>query len=121
MNTLTIAQVSPHAGVQGGSVRVDGTGIDPHALQDCRLAFGSRGTRPPQSTATLLLGTFPAAVTAHTLQITQPGQASNTVPFTVSLRLAENLHPVGNPAVDAQGAVYTTISGTRGQQVPASL
>jgi len=121
MSTLTIEQVSPNAGVQGGSVQVSGTGMDPHALQDCRLVFGASVTRPFLATPTRLLGTIPAEVTAHTLQIMQHGQASNTVPFTVAVLLAENLHPVGNPAVDAQGAVYTTISGTRGQQVPASL
>jgi hypothetical protein len=121
MSTLTIEHVSPHAGVQGGSVQVYGTGMDPHALQDCRLVFGSNVTRPLLATPTLLLGTIPAEVTSPTLQIMQNGQASNAVPFTVALLLADNLHPVGNPAIDAQGAVYTTISGTRGQQVPTSL
>src|SRR6202047_4385643 len=32
-----------------------------------------------------------------------------------------NLHPAGSPAVDADGNVYVTFSGQRGQKVPVSL
>jgi sugar lactone lactonase YvrE len=35
--------------------------------------------------------------------------------------MAENLHPVANPAVDAEGNVYATVSGGRGQAVPVSI
>jgi sugar lactone lactonase YvrE len=35
--------------------------------------------------------------------------------------MAENLHPVANPAVDADGTVYATVSGGRGQSVPVSI
>jgi sugar lactone lactonase YvrE len=35
--------------------------------------------------------------------------------------MAENLHPVANPAVDADGNVYATVSGGRGQAVPVSI
>jgi sugar lactone lactonase YvrE len=34
----------------------------------------------------------------------------------------DNLHPVANPAYDRDnGAIYTTLSGTRGQKVPVSV
>ena len=35
--------------------------------------------------------------------------------------IAENLHPVTNPAVDAQGNIYVTFSGSRGQKVPVAI
>jgi sugar lactone lactonase YvrE len=35
--------------------------------------------------------------------------------------MAENLHPVSNPAVDAEGQVFATFSGARGQSVPVSI
>jgi sugar lactone lactonase YvrE len=35
--------------------------------------------------------------------------------------MAENLHPVANPAVDANGNVFATVSGSRGQQVPVAI
>ena len=35
--------------------------------------------------------------------------------------MSENLHPVANPAVDAKGNLFVTLSGSRGQEVPVSI
>src|SRR5438132_6866482 len=35
--------------------------------------------------------------------------------------IAENLHPVANPALDLEGNIYVTFSGPRGQKVPVSI
>jgi sugar lactone lactonase YvrE len=37
------------------------------------------------------------------------------------MQIADNLHPVANPAVDSDGNIYVTFSGPRGQRVPVSL
>jgi sugar lactone lactonase YvrE len=47
--------------------------------------------------------------------------ASNSFPLRIAVPMAENLHPVANPAVDADGNVYATLSGARGQQTPVSI
>jgi sugar lactone lactonase YvrE len=39
----------------------------------------------------------------------------------VAVSIAENLHPVTNPALDAQGNIYATFSGSRGQKVPVAI
>jgi hypothetical protein len=49
------------------------------------------------------------------------GGASNALDLRVAVPMAEGLHPVANPAVDADGNVYATFSGTRGQSVPVSI
>ena len=41
--------------------------------------------------------------------------------FHLGVQIADNLHPVANPAVDIEGNIYVTYSGQRGQQVPVSL
>ena len=46
---------------------------------------------------------------------------SAVFPFNLAARLAKNLHPVANPVVASDGAIITTISGGRGQQVPSPL
>lgn len=46
---------------------------------------------------------------------------SNALPLRVAVPMAENLHPVSNPAVDVDGNVYATVSGGRGQSVPVSI
>jgi sugar lactone lactonase YvrE len=49
------------------------------------------------------------------------GSPSNAVDFRVASPMAENLHPVANPAVDHEGNVFVTFSGSRGQKVPVAI
>lgn len=85
------------------------------------MVFGASPTRPVLITPTLLLGVIPDSTGLNSVQISQGERQSNAVPFAVATRLADNVHPVASPAVDAQGNIYTTISGTKGQHVPVSL
>jgi sugar lactone lactonase YvrE len=39
----------------------------------------------------------------------------------VAVTIAESLHPVTNPAIDSEGNIYATFSGSRGQKVPVSI
>ena len=41
--------------------------------------------------------------------------------FHLGVQIADNLHPVANPAVDVEGNIYVTYSGHRGQKVAVSL
>jgi outer membrane protein assembly factor BamB len=93
----------------------------PQALAECALLFGTQATRPALITPTFMVGVVPAAAAPPTVQILQQGRTSNAVPFAIGTLLAENLHPVANPAIDRTGTIYTTISGTKGQQAPVSL
>ena len=121
MDTLTLHHVMPQAGVGGGHIRVSCEGLDPSRLETCRLVFGPTITRPSLITPTVLLGVVPDSQETQQLHIAQGAQQSNAVLFAVATRLADNLHPVASPAVDTAGNIYTTISGTKGQQVPVSL
>jgi sugar lactone lactonase YvrE len=49
--------------------------------------------------------------------------AMDSLPWSceIGLQLADSLHPVASPAVDAAGDVYTTFSGARGQRTPVSV
>ena len=50
------------------------------------------------------------------------GVRSEPVTITVARRLAEDLHPVANPAFDPDdGALFVTRSGSRGEQLPVTL
>lgn len=85
------------------------------------MVFGASPTRPVLVTPTLLLGVVPERSGTDSLRIVQGERQSNAVPFAVAMRLADNVHPVASPAVDTEGNIYTTISGTKGQHVPVSL
>jgi sugar lactone lactonase YvrE len=49
------------------------------------------------------------------------GNVSNAHAVKVAVPVADNLHPVTNPAIDREGNVYVTFSGSRGQKVPVSI
>jgi sugar lactone lactonase YvrE len=49
------------------------------------------------------------------------GHVSNAQTVQVAVPIAESLHPVTNPALDAEGNIYVTFSGSRGQKVPVSI
>src|SRR5205085_2449206 len=49
------------------------------------------------------------------------GHASNAHQVRVAAAIADNLHPVTNPAIDAEGNIYVTFSGSRGQKVPVAI
>ncbi|GAC1425850.1 MAG: hypothetical protein NVSMB62_23120 [Acidobacteriaceae bacterium] len=61
------------------------------------------------------------AITGDVVVRRPDGSHSNTLGLRVAVPMAENLHPVSNPAVDSDGTVYATVSGSRGQSVPVSI
>ncbi len=121
MSSITIQPVLPQAGVRGGRIQVACQGLDAETLDTCELYFGTTATRPSFVSSSLVLGAVPRDADGQGLQLQQNGNSSNVVPFTTAELIAENLHPVSNPAVDRNGAIYTTISGSKGQQVPVSI
>ena len=121
MSTITIDHVYPQSGIQGGRVQVACRGLDADAIDACSLVFGTTPTRPALTSPTLVLGTVPESADADGVHLQQNDATSNTISFLRGVRLAENLHPVGNPAIDRNGVIYTTVSGTKGQQVPVSI
>jgi sugar lactone lactonase YvrE len=72
--------------------------------------------RPARATLQISEGTISGDVLLH-----RNGEVSNPLYLRVAVPMAENLHPVSNPAVDASGNVFATVSGARGQQVPVSI
>src|ERR1019366_2618594 len=49
------------------------------------------------------------------------GHKSNPGEVRVGVPIAENLHPVANPAIHPHGNIYVTFSGPRGQKVPVAI
>jgi sugar lactone lactonase YvrE len=113
----TLTKIRPAAALPGGEIEIEGTDLGPELTAQIAgvpaLVTLARSTR---ATLKVPEGTLPGNVI-----VSSRGQRSNPLPLAVGVPLAENLHPVANPAVDAQGRVYTTLSGSRGQQTPVSI
>jgi len=116
-----IESVSPLAAMPGGQIDIHGTLLDPHSSRVPTAAIGDTPTpvtlsRPTRATVSIPEGTISGDLVLH-----RNSRASNPVEVRIAVPMAENLHPVANPAVDADGNVYATLSGARGQATPVSI
>jgi sugar lactone lactonase YvrE len=73
------------------------------------------------SSESFLVARVPEGAGSGALTVATNGHISNEHPVGVAVPIAENLHPVGNPAIDLEGNIYVTFSGSRGQKVPVPL
>jgi len=121
-----ILEVSPRAGVEGGEIVISCEGFDPSAYFRCRVMFGQTRGRLVSASQKRVIAAVPynAPVSDRTagVRIECNGRSSQAVPFIIGEKIADNLHPVTNPAIDPDnGSIYVTLSGQRGQKVPVSV
>jgi sugar lactone lactonase YvrE len=68
-----------------------------------------------------VIARVPEGATAGEVVVKSGQEASDSWACDIGVLVAENLHPVANPAVDSFGNIYTTFSGSRGQKVPVAV
>lgn len=68
-----------------------------------------------------LVARVPDGASGGAVRVMMGSVESAPFPMALGVQIADNLHPVTNPAVDANGNIYVTFSGQRGQKVPVSL
>jgi sugar lactone lactonase YvrE len=68
-----------------------------------------------------LVARVPHGASSGPVVVSTNGHASNPHQVEVAAPIAENLHPVTNPALDAEGNIYVTFSGSRGQKAPVAI
>ena len=64
---------------------------------------------------------IPEGTTSGAVVLERDGERAMRWSFASLCPWRRSLHPVANPAVDAEGNVYATFSGERGQSVPVSI
>jgi hypothetical protein len=114
-------RLMPPAAMPGGEVEVPGANLGPIANILPRATIGDLEApillaRPGRVALRVPDGSISGDVVLH-----RSGESSNPLALRVAVPMAENLHPVANPAVDANGQVFATVSGARGQQVPVAI
>ena len=116
-----IETIEPAASLPGGEVRIVGSSLRPRELRRPRVRFGEVEGAVVISADNFLVARVPEGATSGPVVVATNGAASNGFELHVAVPMAENLHPVANPALDADGNVYVTFSGSRGQKVPVSI
>jgi len=116
-----IESVSPAAALPGGEIRINGSSLRPAELKRPRVQFGEMEGAVVISSDDFLVARVPDGATSGPVVVATNGHVSNSQLVKVAVPIADNLHPVTNPAIDSEGNIYVTFSGSRGQQVPVSL
>lgn len=122
-----LTELTPPAAMPGGEIELRGSRLlstldpaTPAVLPNVTIGDLQAGlslSRPTRAVVRVPEG----AISGEIVLTTPEGTHSNPLEVKVAVPMAENLHPVANPAVDSDGTVYSTISGSRGQSVPVSI
>src|SRR5271168_772418 len=116
-----IERVAPSAAIPGGEIAIYGTGFASRNGSRPIVRFGEHEANLSLASETRLIARVPEGASGGMVQVAMADHESAPHPVSIGLQIADNLHPVGNPAVDAEGNIYVTFSGQRGQRVPVSL
>jgi hypothetical protein len=116
-----IDRVSPAAAIPGGEIVIHGSGFASRNGARPVVHFGEAEASLILATDNRLIARVPESATGGTVRVANAHNESQPHPVAIGLQIADNLHPVANPAVDTEGNIYVTFSGPRGQRVPVSL
>lgn len=116
-----IEAIEPAAALPGGEVRIIGKALKPPKLARPEVSFTGVAGSIVVSSEDFVIARVPYGAHSGQVTIQTNGHVSNAREIKIAQLLAENLHPVANPAIDLDGNIYVTYSGGRGQKVPVSI
>lgn len=116
-----IEAIEPAAALPGGEVRIVGRSLKPPRLARPEVSFTGVAGSIVVSSEDFVIARVPYGAHSGQVTIQTNGHVSNAREIKIAQLLAENLHPVANPAIDLDGNIYVTYSGGRGQKVPVSI
>lgn len=115
-----IESIRPAAALPGGEVAIHGSGFAGNRVRP-QVRFGDTEGSLVLYAESFLIARVPEGAAGGAVRVRTGAAESQPFPIALGKQIADNLHPVANPAVDAEGNVYVTYSGQRGQKVPVSL
>jgi sugar lactone lactonase YvrE len=119
--TPLISEVSPGHAVPGGRLNLTGSGFDPLRAHAFRVYFGEIRAQITRVSEDMISVIVPQTDGLSLVRVELDGKTSEPHPTSIARLVAEDLHPVANPAFDRDGTLFVTFSGSRGQKVPVSV
>lgn len=116
-----IETVDPAASLPGGEIRITGKALKPPRMGRPEVSFSGVRASIVVSSEDFVIARVPFGAHSGQVVVQSNGHASNGRDVKIAQPVAENLHPVANPALDTAGNIYVTFSGSRGQKVPVSI
>jgi len=124
MADITIKNVVPKAALPGGEVIIEYSGYELAGTSQPEVRFGDFAAQVTMASSNHITAKVPelsAELGTSELIVATNGDTSRPFPYEIGKKLASNLHPVANPAIDPDGNIYATYSGRRGQKTPVSI
>ena len=124
MGEISIKNVIPKAALPGGEVVIEYSGRELAGTSQPEVRFGGFSAQVTMASNDQIIARVPdssAELGTSELVITTNGDTSRPFPYEIGKKLASNLHPVANPAIDPDGNIYATYSGRRSQKTPVSI
>ena len=103
-----IAQVTPPAAIAGGELQIRGKGFV--KSERPRVTIGEVGAPVIIGSDSFVIARVPEGATAGELVVQNGEQSSASWACDIGVQIADGLHPVANPAIDAFGNIFTTFS-----------
>lgn len=119
-----ILRVDPGACIPGGEVVIECEEFDTEQLRECSARFDGERAHLVGVNSRRVLAIAPDGLPGGETEVRLVNGIASPAPVKVVVgrKLAEDLHPVANPAFDPDdGALFVTRSGSRGQQLPVSI
>jgi sugar lactone lactonase YvrE len=118
-----ITSLKPAASIPGGEVLIECEGFDTSNRREIACTFDDVRGRIVSALPHRVLAVVPENVSGEVITRLANGmETSEAARIVIGRKLADELHPVANPAYDPEdGSLYVTRSGSRGQQLPTTL
>lgn len=119
-----ILQIDPTLAIPGGEVAIDCADFDTSDPTLCAVWFGKERAALVAISPRRVLAIVPEMRQSGRVAVALESQGARSAESNVIVgrKLAEDLHPVTNPAFDSDdGALFVTRSGSRGEQLPVTV
>ncbi len=116
-----ITAVRPLWAVEGGRITIEATDLPSDGAVWPEVCLGSQMARVVHASGREVSVVVPSELEGGHTPVRIGGARGETAFVRIGERVAAGLHQVDNPAVDDNGALYLTYSGSPGEQAPVSI
>ena len=118
-----IERIDPAAGIPGGEVAIECTNHSRKSSPTLTVLFQDQAAHVVAATPARALVLVPDLNVGAEIEVSlAKDDQVKPAQFVVAKKLAEGIHPVTSPAFDpADGSLFVTRSGARGENVPVSI
>ena len=114
-----IDNLNPAAAIPGGDIHIHGKGFV--GAPRAQVSIGGMDAQLVVSSDRFVVARVPETEGQGRLTVNNGTAASEPEEIAVGALLSGSLHPVASPAVDREGNIYTTFSGSRGQKTAVAV